>query len=53
MAINDSSEDQQTLPESKKPYEKPTFRYEQVFETTALGCTKIHRTGLTCAPGKS
>jgi len=25
---------------SKKPYEKPAFRYERVFETTALSCGK-------------
>ena len=25
----------------KKPYEKPRFRFEQVFETTALACGKV------------
>ncbi len=25
----------------KKPYEKPSFRYEQVFVTSALTCGKI------------
>jgi hypothetical protein len=24
----------------KKPYEKPGFRYEEVFVTSALSCTK-------------
>lgn len=53
MAINDRSSDQPTPAENKKPYEKPSFRYEEVFVTTALGCTKVHRTGRSCAPGKS
>ncbi len=26
----------------KKPYSKPEFRYERVFETLALACGKIH-----------
>jgi hypothetical protein len=30
----------QTVGKEKKPYRKPTFRYEQVFETQALSCTK-------------
>jgi len=25
----------------KKPYQKPAFRYERVFETLALSCGKI------------
>jgi hypothetical protein len=28
-------------PSPKKPYEKPAFRYERVFETTALTCGKV------------
>ncbi len=27
---------------SKKPYEKPAFHYERVFETMALACGKIN-----------
>jgi hypothetical protein len=46
MAINDSSGDQRTPAESKKPYEKPSFRFEQVFVTTALACGKIDDTQL-------
>jgi hypothetical protein len=53
MTNNDSSSDQRTPAENKKPYEKPSFRYEEVFVTTALGCTKVHRVGRACAPGKS
>jgi hypothetical protein len=40
MDMNDSSGDQGTRAEQKKPYEKPSFRYEQVFVTTALRCLK-------------
>jgi hypothetical protein len=27
---------------AKKPYKKPEFRHERVFETMALACGKIH-----------
>jgi hypothetical protein len=39
----------------KKPYEKPSFRYEQVFVTTALSCGKATVTQSNCAnePTKS
>jgi hypothetical protein len=42
MAINESSshEPRPTAVE-KKPYEKPGFRYEQAFVTTALSCGKM------------
>jgi hypothetical protein len=29
----------------KKPYQKPSFRYEQVFETMALACGKVNNRG--------
>jgi hypothetical protein len=29
-----------TAAEGKKPYQKPSFRYERVFETLALACAK-------------
>jgi hypothetical protein len=32
----------------KKPYQKPEFRYERVFETMALSCGKINPTDLQC-----
>ena len=28
--------------QSKKPYTKPAFRFERVFETQALSCGKVH-----------
>ena len=41
MAMNDTSPDNpSTNDTTKKPYEKPAFRYERVFVTTALACGK-------------
>jgi hypothetical protein len=42
MAINDSSNNQ-SRPSAieKKPYEKPGFRFEQAFVTSALSCGKM------------
>ena len=33
---------------AKKPYQKPSFRHERVFETTALICGKISATQSQC-----
>lgn len=41
MAMNDSSSDNLRSSAGKKPYEKPSFRFEQVFVTTALSCGKV------------
>lgn len=41
---NSSTEKQQTT--SKKPYEKPSFRFEKVFVTSALSCSKAGQQGL-------
>jgi hypothetical protein len=41
MAIHNSCSDEQQPPAiSKKPYDKPSFRYERVFVTSALTCSK-------------
>ena len=32
----------------KKPYTKPGFRFERVFETSALACSKTPVTGSAC-----
>jgi hypothetical protein len=32
----------------RKPYRKPTFRFERVFETMALSCGKINSTQFAC-----
>jgi hypothetical protein len=37
-------------PERKKrPYQKPAFRYERVFETMALSCGKMSPAQLQCS----
>ncbi len=33
---------------AKKPYQKPAFRHEKVFETMALACGKLSPTQATC-----
>lgn len=35
-------------PKLKKPYHKPSFRFESVFETTALSCGKVDTTQMQC-----
>jgi hypothetical protein len=46
MGMNNSSSDQpRTAETAKKPYEKPSFRYEQVFVTSALTCAKTGTEG--------
>jgi hypothetical protein len=36
---------------ARKPYVKPAFRHEQVFETMALACGKVN-TGSSCKSNK-
>jgi hypothetical protein len=49
MAINQSSnEGPRPAATDKKPYDKPGFRYEQVFVTSALGCGKMDPTQSGC-----
>jgi len=49
MATNDLSSDTMNTPVmTKKPYEKPAFRHEQVFVTTALTCGKLGGTQGSC-----
>jgi hypothetical protein len=45
MAKNEISSDDRQTASVKKPYEKPSFRYEKVFVTTALSCGKIATQG--------
>jgi hypothetical protein len=50
-----SRENQQTgtARKEKKAYQKPSFRYERVFETQALSCGKTAATMQTCAHNRS
>ena len=38
----------ETQPVAKRPYQKPAFRYERIFETMALSCGKISPTQAQC-----
>ena len=40
-----------SLDAAKKPYVKPAFRHERVFETMALACGKVN-TGSSCKSAK-
>jgi hypothetical protein len=47
--MNDSFSDQpQTAATNKKPYEKPSFRYEKIFVTSALSCGKVSDIQQSC-----
>ena len=48
MTTNDVSSDNPRTPVTKKPYEKPSFRFEKVFVTTALSCGKVGSTQSNC-----
>jgi hypothetical protein len=48
---NSSSEEPRPAAIEKKRYEKPAFRYEQVFVTSALSCGKITSTQSSCQVG--
>ncbi|MGA9527590.1 MAG: hypothetical protein WBS24_05700 [Terriglobales bacterium] len=45
MTDNRTPDDRQKLSseatKAKKPYQKPAFRFERVFETAALACGKV------------
>jgi len=38
--------------EKKRPYQKPAFRYERVFERMALSCGKVLVTQFTCSTNR-
>ena len=48
MDMNDTSSEPRTPATTKKPYEKPSFRFEKVFVTTALSCGKVNPTDMNC-----
>ncbi len=45
MSIENSSNEKQAPAVAKKPYEKPSFRFEKVFVTSALSCGKTGTQG--------
>jgi hypothetical protein len=49
LDVNDRYPDPLPTPATrKKPYVKPSFRYEKVFETTALSCGKTPNSSFQC-----
>ena len=46
--VERKSDDSKGQSPPKKPYRKPEFRFEQVFETAALACGKTPATPLLC-----
>lgn len=52
--MNESEEANRAQPETagqqstKRPYHKPAFRHERVFETMALSCGKVQTTQGSC-----
>jgi hypothetical protein len=48
MTMKESAADNSGSAVAKKPYEKPSFRYEQVFVTSALTCGKVSITESQC-----
>ena len=51
MNIDNESRDKArevAAPRAKKPYKAPSFRFESVFEVSALSCGKISHTEGNC-----
>jgi hypothetical protein len=52
MSQEKANSDEKKVSESpgkgKKPYQKPEFRHERVFETMALSCGKVSPTEFQC-----
>jgi hypothetical protein len=43
---------QENRAEDRKPYEKPAFRFERIFETMALSCGKVNPTQGACSSNR-
>lgn len=48
MDMKETISENSNAPAEKKEYEKPSFRFEKVFVTTALSCGKIGGTQQSC-----
>ena len=48
MTVADSAVQKLGDAPSKKPYEPPAFRFERVFEVSALTCGKVSGTQESC-----
>lgn len=45
---NRTSNDRERPAAPRKPYVKPSFKFEQTFETMALACGKVQSTQHSC-----
>lgn len=48
MSTNPKSSKPTASASAKKPYQKPAFRHERVFEQSALACGKVNATQSGC-----
>ena len=48
-----SGDERLTKEQPKKPYKKPSIRFERVFETQALSCGKLQGGIGNCVPHRS
>lgn len=48
MDANETPSETTNTAAAKKPYEKPSFRFEKVFVTTALSCGKTSPVTPSC-----
>jgi len=46
--VKPGEQESEPKPKLKKPYRKPSFQFERVFETQALSCGKTHSHGTSC-----
>jgi len=48
MSEKSTTRSREATPTARKPYQKPSFRHERIFETMALACGKIHPNNPNC-----
>jgi hypothetical protein len=46
--LSDKREPKSSVSKAKRPYNKPAFQHEKVFETMALACGKLSPTQAQC-----
>jgi hypothetical protein len=46
--LGEANQETNGIAKQKKPYLKPQFRYERVFEMQALACGKVHAAQQQC-----
>jgi hypothetical protein len=48
-STRDKAREAAASPAKKKPYKAPSFRFEPVFEVSALACGKVFSTQASCS----